>query len=145
MPRIEESITIDRPVEDVFAYVTDPDNQTTIQSNMIEFHADGPMEKGTRTNGATRVAGRRVEWTAEVTEFQPDRRVEIRSLDAPMEFHITWTYEPAGDDACRVTFEQEVGSLGSFFGRLADPIVTKMYSRDVKGNLENLKTLLEEA
>lgn len=145
MPRIEETITIDRQVEDVFAYVTDPENQTTIQSNMIEFHSDGPMEKGTRTEGATRVAGRRVEWVAEVTEFHPNKRVEMRSLEAPMGFHITWSYEPAGDGACRVTFEQEVDSLGSFFGRLADPVVTKMYSRDVRGNLENLKILLEEA
>ena len=51
---------------------------------------------------------------------------------------------PEGE-GCRVTFEQEVDSLGSFFGKLADPIVTKMYSRDVRGNLENLKILLEEA
>ena len=144
MPHVKESVHIDRPVADVFAYVSDPDNQTTIQSNMIEFDSDGPMEKGTRTSGVTRVAGRRVDWSAEVTEFHQDRRVEIRSLDAPMEFHITWTYEPDGD-GCRVTFEQEVGSLGSFFGRLADPIVTKMYSRDVRGNLDNLKILLEEA
>lgn len=144
MPRVEESIQIDRPVEDVFDYVTDPDNQTTIQSNMIEFHSDGPMEKGTRTEGVTRVAGRKVAWTAEVTEFQRNRRVELRSIDAPMEFHLTWTYEPAGE-GCRVTFEQEVGSLGSFFGKLADPVVTKMYARDVRGNLENLKILLEEA
>lgn len=144
MPRVEESVHIDRPVADVFAYVTDPDNQTTIQSNMIEFHSDGPMEKGTRIDGVTRVAGRRVEWTAEVTEFQRDRRVEIRSLDAPMEFHITWDYAAEGDGT-HLTFTQEIGSLGSFFGRLADPVVTKMYTRDVRGNLENLKVLLEEA
>lgn len=144
MPRVEESIQIDRPVEDVFDYVSDPDNQTTIQSNMIEFHSDGPMEKGTRTEGVTRVAGRKVAWTAEVTEFQRNRRVELRSIDAPMEFHLTWTYEPV-DEGCRVTFEQEIGSLGSFFGKLADPVVTKMYARDVRGNLENLKILLEEA
>lgn len=144
MPRVEESVHIERPVAEVFAYVADPDNQTTIQSNMIEFHSDGPLEKGRRTNGVTRVAGRKIEWTAEVTEFEQDRRVEIRSIDAPMDFHITWQYEPE-DGGTRIRFEQEVGSLGSFFGRLADPVVTKMYARDVRSNLENLKTLLEEA
>lgn len=143
MPRVEESVHIDRPVSDVFAYMSDPDNQTTIQSNMIEFHADGPLAKGRRTHGVTRVAGRRIEWSAEVTEFEQDRRVEIRSIEAPMSFHITWLYEPE-DDGTRLTFTQEIGSLGSFFGRLADPVVTKMYARDVRGNLDNLKTLLEE-
>lgn len=144
MPRVEESVYIDRPVEDVFAYVIDPANQTTIHSNMIEFHSDEPVQKGSRSNGTTRVAGRSIEWTAEVTEFHPPSRVEIRSVEAPMSFHLTWRCTPEGE-GCRVTFQQEVGSLGSFFGRLADPIVTKMYARDMRGNLENLKTLLEEA
>lgn len=144
MPHVEESVHIDRPVAEVFAYMSDPGNQTTIQSNMIEFHSDGPLEKGRRTSGVTRVAGRKVEWTAEVTEFEPDRRVEIRSVEAPMSFHITWRLEPS-EEGTRLTFEQEIGSLGSFFGRLADPVVTKMYARDVRGNLDNLKTLLEEA
>lgn len=143
MPRVEETVYIDRPVEEVFRYATDPENQTTIASNMIEYSSDGPLEKGTQTNGVTRVAGRRVEWTAEVTEFHPNQRVEIRSVDAPMGFHIVWHYAAEGS-GCRVTFDQEVDSLGSFFGRLADPVVTKMYSRDVKANLENLKVLLEE-
>ena len=68
----------------------------------------------------------------------------MRSVTAPMEFHITWQFQPEGE-GCKVIFDQEVGSLGGFFGHLADPLVTKMYSRDVKGNLENLKVLLEEA
>lgn len=144
MPRVEESVHIDRPVAEVFGYMSDPDNQTTIQSNMIEFHSDGPLEKGRRTEGITRVAGRKVEWSAEVTEFEQDRRVEIRSIEAPMSFHITWLCEPE-DEGTRLSFEQEIGSLGSFFGRLADPVVTKMYARDVRGNLDNLRTLLEEA
>ena len=143
MPHVRESVTIDRPVEEVFRYTMDPENQTTIMSNLESFEADGPMEKGTRATGVTRVAGRRVEWTSEITEFQPNRRVEIRSLEAPMGFHITWTYESAGD-GCLVTFDQEVDGIGSFFGKLADPIVTKMYSRDMRGNLDNLKVLLEE-
>lgn len=61
-----------------------------------------------------------------------------------MGFHITWEYREDGDGT-HVTFIQDVESLGSFFGRLADPVVTKMYSRDVRSNLENLKVLCEEA
>lgn len=82
MPPIEESIHIDRPVDEVFAFATDPDNQTIIMSNLIDHHMDGPMEKGQRAEGTTRVAGRRVRWTSEVTEYEQDRRVELRSLDA---------------------------------------------------------------
>lgn len=143
MPRIEESIHISRPVAEVFAFATKPANQTLIASNLIAYFLDGEMEKGARPTGVTRVAGKKVEWTAEVTEFEEDRRVEVRSVEAPMDFHITWTYEPDGDGTL-VRFEQEVPETGGFFGRLSDAVVTKMYSRDVHGNLANLKTLLEE-
>ena len=143
MPHIEEHIHIDRPVPDVFTFATDPNNQTLIASNMISYEMDGPMEKGSLSEGVTKVAGRRVPWTSEVTEFEQDRRVEIRSLEAPMDFHITWTYEPDGEGT-RVGFVQEVPELGGFFGRLGDAVVTKMYSRDVQTNLGNLKVLLEE-
>lgn len=143
MPRIDESIHIDRPVSEVFAFATEPANQTLIASNMIEFSMDGPMRKGARADGVTRVAGKKVAWSSEVTEFEADRRVEIRSLQAPMEFHITWTYEP-DDGGTTVRFEQEVAEIGGFFGKLSDPIVTKMYARDVHSNLTHLKLLLEE-
>jgi uncharacterized membrane protein len=142
MPHIEESIHIDRPVSDVFAFATDPANQTMIATNMIAFEMDGPMEKGARSDGVTKVAGRRVEWTSEVVEFEQDRRVEIRSVEAPMDFHITWTYE-ADREGTRVGFVQEVPSLGGFFGRMGDTLVTRMYERDVRSNLDNLKALLE--
>lgn len=143
VPRIEESIHIDRPVDEVFAFATEPANQTLIASNMLAFETDGPMRKGARSEGVTKVAGRRVEWTSEVVEYEQDRRVEIRSVDAPMDFHITWSYT-ADDGGTRVDFVQEVPSVGGFFGRMSDPIVTKMYARDVRANLENLKVLLEE-
>lgn len=144
MPTVKESTRIDRPADEVFAYATDPGHQTLIASNMVEFELDrDQMEKGARASGATRVAGKRVEWTSEVTEYDEGRRVAMRSVDAPMEFHITWTYEPDGDGT-QVTFEQEVAEIGGFFGRIADPVVTKMYSRDVRSNLETLKILLEE-
>jgi len=106
---------------------------------------DGPeMEKGVRASGVTRVAGKRVEWTSEVTEYDEGSQVEMRSLEAPMDFQITWTYEQEGD-ATRVTFEQDAPDLHGFFGKLADPVVTKMYSRDIRNNLDNLKILLEES
>jgi uncharacterized membrane protein len=143
MPRIQEDIHIARPVSEVFAFATDPANQTLIASNLIAYHMEGDMEKGSRASGTTRVAGRKVEWTAEVTEFEEDRRVEIRSVEAPMAFHLTWTYEPDGDGT-RVRMEQTVPDTGGFFGRLGDGVVTKMYSRDVSANLANLKVLLEE-
>ncbi len=46
-------------------------------------------------------------------------------------------------DASRVTYRVDVPNIGGFFGKLADPVVTRMYARDVRTSLENLKEVLE--
>ena len=145
MPTIEESVTIDRPRGEVFAYATDPNKITEFSSNLVEYEqqSDGERGKGAVDRGVAKVAGKRLEFTSEITEWQPGERMVARSIDAPMDFVLTQTFEDAGDGT-KVTFHQEVPNLGGFFGKLGDAVVTKMYSRDVRANLESLKIILEE-
>ncbi len=144
MPVITESIEIERDREAVFDFMMATENQTLWQQTLVEYEqvTPGEISKGTITKGATRVAGRRIEWTGEIVELEHPHRYAARSIDAPMDFHLTVTLDDLGGRT-RVTFKNEVGELGGFFGKLADPIVTKMYERDVKSNLEQLKILLE--
>lgn len=144
MPEITEEVTIERPLEDVFAFISDPDNQTLINSNMLRYTTDGPPEKGRRSSGTTKVAGREIEWTSEITEFDPPRRIEFRSIEAPMGFHLTYELDDVTSHTTRVRFHQEVDSLGGFFGKLSDPLVTRLYAHDVKSNLAHLRELLED-
>ena len=52
---------------------------------------------------------------------------------------MTFTDEGSGT---KVTWLQESESLGGVF-KFADGLVMKMYSQDVRSNLEKAKTLLE--
>ena len=45
-------------------------------------------------------------------------------------------------EGTKVTWHQEMESLKGLF-KFADPIVLKMYARDVRSNLEKVKTILE--
>jgi uncharacterized membrane protein len=144
MPEIHEEITIERPLQQVFDYLSEPANQTLINSNYARYDTDGPLQKGMRSQGATKVAGRQVEWTAEVTEFEPPRLIRYQSVEAPMAFTIEYQLEDLTNHTTHVTFHQHVDQLGGFFGKLSDPLVTRMYSRDVRGNLAHLKELLED-
>jgi uncharacterized membrane protein len=145
MPEIEESIEIARSQQEVYDFVRDVDNAVLWQSNLVEYHqeTDGPRGKGTRDRGAVRVAGKKLTFTQEIVEYDPPDRTVFRSLEAPMSWELELRYEPVGGDRCRVTIHQHTREFGGFFGRLGDAIVTKMYSRDVRGNLENLRDLLE--
>ena len=42
-----------------------------------------------------------------------------------------------------MTWHQESETYGGFFGKLADPLVTRMYAKDVRSNLEKMKELVE--
>lgn len=144
MPTVDESIVINRPRNEVYDFAQAAENQTLFQSNMVAFdRPEGPMEAGMKMEGATRVAGKKVEWTSEAIEVVPNEKVVMRSIEAPMDFEIIWRYEDAGEGRTKVIFHQEVPAIGGFFGKLGDAVVTKMYSHDVKSNLAKMKELLE--
>lgn len=145
MPVTEESVIIDRPLREVWEYASEPSNQTVWQSNLAGFElvdAERP-QVGARTRGTTRLAGKNFEWTAEYTEWEPPRRASFRSIEAAFDFEGTITAEDVGNDATRVTWRIQTETLGGFFGKLADPVVNRMYARDVRASLENLKEVLE--
>jgi uncharacterized membrane protein len=144
MPVVEETVVISKPRAEVFAYAADSANFLDWSSNAIEYEATppGPVQADTTTKGVTRVAGRNVEWTAKVTELEDGVMFGYQSVEAPMAFTYTYRFEDVADGT-RVSFRQDVPTIGGFFGKLADPIVTRMYARSVSTNLANLKEMLE--
>lgn len=144
MPIVEETILINRPRDEVFAFAVAPENVPLYSSNLVDYEktSDGPVGKGAMYRGVTKVAGKSVNWTAETTEFEEGRRWVNRSIESPMAWSIEARYEE-DDGATLVHFRQETDSFGGFFGKLADPLVVRMYAKDVRSNLEKMKELLE--
>lgn len=85
MPRVEEAIVIDRPPEEVFAYVTTPENDREWVSTAVERQreGEGPIGVGSRIRAVDRFLGRRIESMLEVTAHEPNTRSEIR-LEGPI-------------------------------------------------------------
>lgn len=50
MPAAQHSVLVDRPVEQVFAFFTDPSNDLTWRSHVKEIEAQGPLAVGTRVH-----------------------------------------------------------------------------------------------
>lgn len=148
MPVVEDSIEIEAPRAEVFAAMDDPANVSLTNSSIIEYEqeGDGARGKGTRHRGVIKVAGRKIAFVDEITEYEPGEHLTLRSVEAPakMSWSLEVRVEDAGEGRSRLVFHQDIGSLGGFFGRLSDGLVTKMYAKDVRANLENIKTLLEE-
>lgn len=144
MPEVMKSIDIRRERQDVWDFLIDPQNSVLWQSNLHEFVmlSDGPARKGSTYRGTTKVAGRKVDWEAELIEFTMPESLVWRSTDSPMEWELEYDLFE-GDGFTTMRYHITVPGFGGFFGKIGDAIVTRMYERDVASNLEHLKELLE--
>lgn len=142
MLKAEQSVTIDRPVEEVWEYINDPRNDTEWQSMIVEAVqvSEGPVGAGTVKRVTAKVLGRRFDTTFEVTEYEPNRRSRIKSTSGPFAFTGTYEVERA-DGGTRFTWAME-GDPGGFF-KLAEPLVVRVVGRQVQADMETLKDLLE--
>ncbi len=144
MPEFRSTVTINRPREEVFDYLTDPENQTTWQSGLQEFESDSKEPQvGDRARGTVKVAGKKLRWEAETIQVQRPERIVYRSVEAPFAFELSFKLVDRSGST-EVMHEGSTESMGGFFGKLADPLVARMYQRDMDSNLANLKAILEE-
>lgn len=143
MLTVEESIVIDKPRAEVSEFFSDPDNVPVYSSNLVDYEviSGGPREVGRKAQFAVKVVGVRLDYTDELVEYVEGERAKLESRDGKIPYSITMTFSDEGAGT-KVTWLQESDSLGGVF-KFADSIVLKMYSRDVRANLEKAKTLLE--
>ncbi len=143
MLTVEESIVIDKPRMEVWAFLIDPENVPVYNGNIVAYDlvAGEKDQVGRRCHGVVKVAGRRLELNDELVEAEPGLIGKLVAEDATVPYTLTVTYADEGEGT-RVTWRQEVESLKGLF-KYADPLVMKLYSRDVRANLEKAKTILE--
>ncbi len=142
MARAEASVVINRPIEEVFAYVDDIGNVSQWQSYVLEAEqtSEGPKGVGTSERGVMQFLGRRIEFTVEITEYEPNSKIKDKVTAGPMAVEHTITLDRV-ERGTRVTIVAE-GETGGFFA-LAEGIVSRMFQRDLQANLAKLKEILE--
>ena len=142
MIKFEVGEVINRPVEEVFAFTADLENDPQWQSGIEEarWTSDGPPGKDSTGVEVIRFLGRRMELVLLVTEYEPNRKLSIKTTGGPISFESTATYEPV-DGGTRLNFTMEGDAKGFF--KLADPLLARMVKRQSQGDLGNLKDLME--
>src|SRR5918999_5926957 len=99
MATAEVSTTIRRPLEEVFAVVSDPESAPKWSSGSLESTktSAGPIGVGTTSRAVSKFLGRRIETELEMTEFEPNRRFVSRSKSGPFPIEATVTFEAIND------------------------------------------------
>lgn len=144
MAKEEASIHIERPPEEVFAFVGDPANNPKWRKNVVrtEWLDDGPMRVGRRGRQTARVLGR--EWTveAEIVEWDPPRSATFRTVQGPVTVRSWYRVAPDGTGSL-VTGGGDggfKGPLGGLLTRLAVPRMVKQAEIDLRTLRDQLES-----
>jgi uncharacterized membrane protein len=144
MIRIEQSIVIDRPLAEVFAFAADPANDPRWNEPIVATRllTAGPVGVGTVFQHTARFLGRRFETTVEVTEYEPNARACVRTVDGPLRSTGCRVFAAAGAAATRLTITVNGAAVGLF--RLGAAFAAPAVERQLAHDLARLKALLED-
>ena len=139
---VAESVIIHRPISEVFAFVTTPENSSRWQSATVETKmiTPGPVGVGTRMSHVGKFMGRRIQVTASVTEYVPNRRYRYDSVFRSTAYFLRYTFETA-EEGTKLTLDSEIEPTGMF--KLLAPLIVRMTERMYRKDLDKMKQVLE--
>jgi uncharacterized membrane protein len=141
---VTAQVEIRRPVGEVAAYMVDPNNDPTWIGGVREVRMETPppLAVGSRVARVAHFLGRRVEYVNEVTELDPARVLDMRSVKAPFPMRVTYSFDAAGDGATTIVRNRVRGAPGGFFAMFG-PLLGPLVRRSVQKDLERLRDVLE--
>ena len=139
---VEKSIVIARPVEEVFAYVTDFRHSPEWQEGMLEVRkmTDGPLRVGTRFEFVRKLMGRKVDGAVEFVAYKPNSEARWTLIGGPMPGQASYLLEST-PEGTNVTNTVELHPSG--LSRLAGPFIAASIRRQMSAAQRTLKELLE--
>jgi uncharacterized membrane protein len=140
---VSTDITILRPREQVAAYTANPENAPSWYENIkeIEWKSSPPLATGSQIAFIATFLGRRLEYTYEIIEFQPGRRLVMRTSEGPFPMETIYSWDDAADGSTRMTLRNRGSPSG--FSNLLAPFLASNIRRENRKDLEKLKQVLE--
>jgi uncharacterized membrane protein len=140
---IQHQVTIhlNRPVEQVFAFLMDTSKLPMWQSNLIKNEplTQGPLRVGSRFTEVRRLGRRESEIQAEITAFEPNKRFETKTLTKP-QVMVRYSFE-SEDGGTRL--KHSFVMLTNGLMRLLEPLIASSIKKESEADFETLKQILE--
>src|SRR5215210_3075614 len=141
--RVEESIEIDRPLQEVFDYVSDVGNYPEWMADALKVRKDteGPPQHIDKFTVAIKSVGRRFETPYERTSYEANRRYTDRAVGGPVpnqRWNCTFQEVPGGTRLTRTVEAEMSGIL-----KLLEPIQKRAAERGLRRDFKTLQDVLE--
>ena len=141
MPSAERTIMINRPVEQVFAFFSDPANDLKWRPDVKEISAQGAIGQGSFVHQVVNgPAGRGISADYEVTEYDMPSRFAFRVVAGPVRPTGLFRFRET-ENGTEVTFSLDATLAGVKKLLMSKPVETSMKSE--MAALDRAKAVLE--
>ena len=139
--RLEASITVNRMAEELYAYWRDFTNAPNYMDRILSVRVQDGRRSVWTAEGPR---GATVEWTSDLTEDVPNRRIAWQSLpgsDLPNRGSVEFTPGRLGETTVRHTLELD--PPGGIVGEAIARVMHDMTEEMIQADLRRFKTLME--
>jgi uncharacterized membrane protein len=137
MPKIQDSIEVQAPVRRAY-------NQWTQFEEFPKF-MEGIQSvqqlDDTHVQWVAEIRGKSRQWTTEITEQQPDKKVAWKTIDGEVKNDGAVSFEPMAGGQTRVNVQMDVEGESTAENVAGD--LLGVVKRQVRGDLERFKQLIE--
>ena len=144
MIRIVSHTYIDRPVEDVFAFVADYRNDRQWRADVlsIRYIDESNTRLGSQAVESLRSLGRTLVTESHCVAFEPGRKIVSQSVSGPVPVVATRLVEPA-NGGTRLTYQLDADERGVLLYRLLRSLLLPWYQQKIDAYVQTLKRVLE--
>jgi uncharacterized protein YndB with AHSA1/START domain len=137
----EVTIHLNKPVEQVFAFLIDTSKLSTWQSNLIksETLTEGPLRTGSRFREVRRINNKEEEIEGEITTLEPNKRLETKTVTKP-QATVSYVLDTE-QGGTRLSYKFILITSGPM--RLMEPIMANAIRKGSEADFETLKRILE--
>jgi carbon monoxide dehydrogenase subunit G len=142
MTTITLSVTVNRPVDEVWDFISNFENTTRWSRGVLEARqtSGGPLRVGSTLQTVVKAFGRRRTADYLVTEYEPNRAFAFTVTSGPMTSRARYSVEPVGAGT-RLTASGEAEATGLY--KLLAPILVRTLKKHSEDDLVNVKHILE--
>jgi uncharacterized protein YndB with AHSA1/START domain len=140
---VSTGIVVARPRDRVAAYAADPDHAPEWYVNIksVRWETPKPVTMGSRVTFVAEFLGRKLEYTYEIVEHVPGRKLVMSTAQGPFPMETTYTWEDTSDGGTRMTLRNRGAPAG--FSKMLAPFVAMAMRRANRKDLRCLKSILE--
>jgi ligand-binding SRPBCC domain-containing protein len=143
MTSVSSSTTINKPVEIVFNFLTQIENQKSLTPSILEakLTPPGPVAVGSLFHYTTEYAGKKYESAVQVSAYEPNKKWATKTTGTPKPMETVYVFEPAGSGT-KLTLSTEL--IPGSYPAMAEPTIKAQWQKTFDESCARIKQIVEK-